>query len=313
MAGALASTFVTGADGLLGLELIRVLAGRGHQVTGLAPTVQAAEQIRRAGALPVLGDLLQPDRWQDEAAADWVFHLPPQPRRGARLNRRQAAAMASARLLMDGHLLDTVAAGATRRIVYVTDTRCYGPTGPRPVTEDEPRHPSPWGNLLLPAIDRLDGYLIAGLPLITALPGWVYGNGAWLREQIVEPVLTGGRVRQFGSTGPWVSPIHVHDCARALVHVADHGTVGGQYFLVGDAPVRLHDFARLFARLAGRPLRVWHLPVAAARLVIGPVVADDLTADAAFSNIRLRGIGFRFLYPTIEQGLQRVLGEFHEY
>ena len=34
--------------------------------------------------------------------------------------------------------------------------------------------------------------------------------------------------------------------------------------------------------------------------------------DAVFSNIRLRGIGFRFSYPTLEDGLQQVLGTLHE-
>ena len=46
--------------------------------------------------------------------------------------------------------------------------------------------------------------------------------------------------------------------------------------------------------------------------VLGPVLADHLQADAVFSNIRLRGIGFRFLYPTFDQGLQQVLGVLHE-
>jgi NAD dependent epimerase/dehydratase family enzyme len=27
-----------------------------------------------------------------------------------------------------------------------------------------------------------------------------------------------------------------------------------------------------------------------------------------FSNIRLRGTGFRFTYPTLEEGLQQILG-----
>jgi hypothetical protein len=31
-----------------------------------------------------------------------------------------------------------------------------------------------------------------------------------------------------------------------------------------------------------------------------------------FSNIRLRGTGFRFTYPTLEEGLQQVLGALHE-
>jgi NAD dependent epimerase/dehydratase family enzyme len=119
-------------------------------------------------------------------------------------------------------------------------------------------------------------------------------------------------VMQFGRTGPWVSPIHVHDCARALVHLAEHGEVGGRYFLVNNDPIRLHEFAESFARLANRPLRLWRLPEAAARVTMGAVLADYIRADAVFSNIRLRGIGFRFRYPTLEKGLQHVVGVLHE-
>jgi hypothetical protein len=45
---------------------------------------------------------------------------------------------------------------------------------------------------------------------------------------------------------------------------------------------------------------------------VGPVLADHFLADAVFSNIRLRGIGFRFLYPTLEQGLRQVVGVLDE-
>ena len=260
-----------------------------------------------------MGDLLEPGQWQDEAAAaDWVFHLPPHPLRGPRVTRRRAAFIARTRVSMDAQLLDVVAVGAARRIVYVTDTGCYGATGPRPITEDEPPRPSAWGRCLMPALDRLDGYVVAGLPIITALPGWVYGNASWFRERVIEPVMAGQRVLQFGRTGPWVSPIHVHDCARALVHLAGFGEAGGRYFLVNNEPIRTHEFAATFARLAKRPLRVRRMPAWATRLVVGPVLADYLQADAVFSNIRLRGIGFRFQYPTLEQGLQQVLGALHE-
>jgi hypothetical protein len=46
--------------------------------------------------------------------------------------------------------------------------------------------------------------------------------------------------------------------------------------------------------------------------VVGPVLADYLQADAVFSNIRLRAVGFRFRYPTLEQGLRQVVGALHE-
>ena len=214
---------------------------------------------------------------------------------------------------MDAHLLDAVAAAATRRIVYVSDASYYGATGPRPITEDAPPRPSAWGRCLAPALDRVEGYTLAGLPIVTAFPGWIYGNASWFRRRVIEPVMSGRRVLHFGSTGPWVSPIHVEDCARGLVHLAERGEVGGRYFIVNSDPIRLHDFATTFARLADRTLRRWSFPEATARILAGEILADQILADAVFSNIRLRGIGFRFNYPTLERGLQQVLGALDEY
>jgi NAD dependent epimerase/dehydratase family enzyme len=165
---------------------------------------------------------------------------------------------------------------------------------------------------MAPVIERLDGYVAAGLPIVTGVIGWAYGNASGFRERVIDPVVAGRRVLQFGKTGPWVSPIHVHDCARALVHLAEHGEVGGRYFLVNSEPILLHELADTFARLANRPLRVWRMPAAAARFVVGPILADYLVNDAVFSNIRLRGIGFHFTYPTLEQGLEQVVGDLHE-
>ena len=249
------------------------------QVFGLARSVESTQHLRRAGTSPI-----------------W----------------RQDERLAHTRAVMDRHLLDAVAAGATRRIVYVADSRCYRPTGPRPVTEDEVSVSHARGRCLVPALDRLHGYVIAGLPIVTALPGCVYGSASWFRERVVDPVMAGRRVLQFGKPGPLVSPIHVHDCARALVHLAQRGDLGGRYFLANNEPVRMHDFAQAFARLANRRLRVWRVPAAAAGLLVGHPLADYVQGNLAFSNIRLRGIGFQFRYPTLEQGIEQVLGALHE-
>jgi uncharacterized protein len=306
------TAFVTQAGGFIGRELLRLLVARGHQVFALTKSPEAAERVRRAGAVPVMGDLLTPGQWQDEAAADWVFHLASRSFDGMRATRKRAESVVRDRLAMDAHLLDAVGAGATRRIVYVSDASCYGLTTDRGITEDAPLRPSAWGRCLAPALDRVDGYVAAGLPIVTAFPGWVYGNGSWFRARVIEPVRTGRRVLQFGKTGPWVSPIHVHDCARALVHLAERGERGGRYFVVNSEPIRLNAFAETFARLANVRLRAWRVPRIATPLVAGPMLADCLTTDAVFSNIRLRGIGFRFEYPTLDHGVQQILGALDE-
>mgnify|MGYP003581273114 CR=1 FL=1 len=92
-------------------------------------------------------------------------------------------------------------------------------------------------------------------------------------------------------------------------HLAEHGKTGGRYFVANSAPVRMSEFARTFARLANRPLRVWRLPAAATRFVVGPAWPEYPHADAVLSNIRLRAIGFRPEYLTLEDGIGQVLRE----
>jgi nucleoside-diphosphate-sugar epimerase len=309
---AAATAFITGADGFVGRALIKVLRSLDHQVFALARCSDAAQRLSSAGATPVIGDLLESGGWQDEAAADWVFHLPSSPRCNSRVNFARVKSLARMGVATDVLLLDALTPCAVRRIVYVADACCYGPTGPRPITEDTPPRPSRCGRCLMPALDRLDGYLVSGLPIVTALPGLVYGNGGWFRRQVIKPIITGQRLIQFGNADRWVSPIHVDDCARALVHLAEHGHTGRRYFLVNRDPVRMPEFAATFARLVNRPMRVWRVPAAASRLMVGPVLADYLRADQIFSNIRLRGTGFHFEHPTLEHGLQQIVGALHE-
>jgi nucleoside-diphosphate-sugar epimerase len=53
-----ATRFVTEDAGFIGNELVKVLVTGGHQVLGLTESMEAAGRVRRAGAVPVIGDLL---------------------------------------------------------------------------------------------------------------------------------------------------------------------------------------------------------------------------------------------------------------
>ena len=296
------TALVSGADGFIGRALVRVLARRGHRVFALAGTAAAVERVRSIGAVPVLGDLSNPGPWQDEAGADWVFHVVAYPERGKYPGQTRVGSIMRRRLATDALLLDTLAATATQRIVYVGDACCYGPTGDRPITEDVPPRPSAAGRCLGPALDRLDGYIIAGLPIVTALPGLVYGDGSWFRQRVIDPMTTGRRVIRFGRADHWVSPIHVEDCARALVHLAAHGHVGSRYFVVNSTPVRIrglrhrlcapHEPAASRVASAGRRSAIGHrsdarrLPDARSPLLEHPAQSDGVRIQSSDARRR---------------------------
>ena len=114
---AAATAFITGADGFVGRALIKVLRSLDHQVFALARCSDAAQRLRSAGATPVIGDLLESGGWQDEAAADWVFHLPPYPRCKSRVNFARITSLARMRVATDALLLDALTPRAVRRVV----------------------------------------------------------------------------------------------------------------------------------------------------------------------------------------------------
>ena len=301
---------MTGAAGFLGTEVVRVLRSQGHEVFGLTRSIEGAERVRLAGAVPVIGDLFVAGQWQDEAAADWVFHIAPRSERGVRLTRRRGKS--DAHVLTDANLLDTVATGNTQRVVYVADACYYGTTGVNAITEEHTPRPLPRGTLLTPALNRLDGYVVTGLPIVSVFPGVVYGYGSWFQKRVADPLMTGRRVLRLGSAAAWVSPVHVHDCARALVHLAEHGESGGRYFVVNTEPTRMRNFAGGFAERIERPLRFYPLPPRVTKLLVEPALADYLRGNALFSNIRLRATGFRFAYPTVDDGMRQIVGALHE-
>jgi len=75
--------------------------------------------------------------------------------------------------------------------------------------------------------------------------------------------------------------------------------------------MQAHELLRAFARAAHRPLRVWRVPAAAAAWLASRSPVDGVHGDLAISNIRLRATGFRFRYPTLEQGFRQILGGRH--
>ena len=185
------------------------------------------------------------------------------PRRSTRHIGSTGQDLARVRISMDRNVFEAVAAGTARRIVYVATISRGRAINARPITEDELPAPCDADRWRTSAPDCLEGYVLAGLPIVTGIPGCIYGSGGWFRERVVEPVMAGRRVWLTEPAGQCVSPIHVRDCARALVHLAERGERGRRYFIANSEPTRIDELAGTFARVADRRLRVWHLPAAA--------------------------------------------------
>ncbi len=306
--------FVTGGTGFIGTRFVSRALEAGYRVRVLTRNARAAGQWKHEGVTVVQGDLLTPGPWQEEAAAsDEVVHLAQPLTFGARVTHERARAYREQRLRMDSLLLDSLKPGTVRRVLYVGGTSYYGDQGPQVVTEDATPRPTGWGPYIAPSIESLPKHLERGLPLVEAYPGSVYGLGSWFVEYNLVPLKAGKRLFGLKETlTHHMSPIHVEDCARALLHLLEHGEVGRRYFVVDDRPATFAELSRVAAEALGVSYRKVLLPRWLCHLLLGPVLTDSLTSEARLSNARLHGTGFQFLYPTIREGVPALVRQWLE-
>lgn len=297
--------FVTGATGFIGAYFLRAAVTAGHKVDALTRSNESAAALREQDVAPIVGDLLDQDgAWREALRnADALIHLAQPQTFGGRVTKVRARQYCVRRLEMDRALFEAIDPAKTRRVVYVAGTSYYGECGSAMCDEDTAPHPMGWGPYLRPAIESLPSYVANGLPIVAAFPGWVYGPGSWFAQYVLEPLHAGKPVYGLRSRSRYTSPVHVEDCARALLHLIDHGKAGSRYFIVDDAPAPGERLAELAANALGVTARRRQLPFILLELFVGRVIAESLAYENRLSNARLRSTGFSFRFPSIESGV----------
>ena len=243
--------FLTGGTGFIGGHLARQLLDDGHDVVALARTPSDADDLATAGATVVEGDITDRSTlWDPMEGVDGVFHVAgwydvgvTDPTPGERINVEGTR-----------NVLDVMAELDVPKGVYTSTLAVNSDTGGQVVDEDY-RYAGPH----LTAYDRTkweahyevaEPMVEAGLPLVTVMPGLVYGPG--------DSSVFGDALRDFlRGDLPMIprevaySPGHVEDIARAHVLAMEQGTPGESY-VVGGEPVTLVELFDVIADVAGR-------------------------------------------------------------
>jgi dihydroflavonol-4-reductase len=252
-------TFVTGATGLLGNNLVRALVADGHTVRALVRSETKAQRLLSdTDAELVQGDMENVAAFADElGGVDVVFHTAAYfreyyaagdhwPRLDA-INVRGTLALAEA-----AH------ARGVRRLV---DTNSSGTIGLRPDgragDENTPPARITRDNLYfkskLLAAERLREFAATtGFDVVQVLPGWMFGP--W----DAAPTGSGRYVLDFlAGALPAIPPggmnaADARDVAAGMIRAAEYGRGGEKYILAGDF-VTLGDVAELLARVTDLP------------------------------------------------------------
>lgn len=277
--------------GDVGLRVLRLVAPR-WRVLALTSNPQRLNELRAAGATPLLGNLDDPASLSRLAGlADRVLHLAPPPSQGEDDPRTAALLRALSRRPVPG------------RLVYVSTTGVYGDAAGERFDETRPVRPaSPRGARRVAAEQRVRwfGRAFGSTVSVLRVPG-IYAvdrPGGHPRERLARgtPVLR-------AEDDVYTNHIQADDLARACVAALVRGLPQRVVHASDDTELRMGDYFDLAADLCGlpRPARVSR---AEAIALFSPMQMSFMSESRRLDNTRLkRELRLRLRYPSVQDGL----------
>ena len=266
---------VTGASGLVGTELVKVLRRRGYEVLRL---------VRRT---PSAGDEV---RWDPDgetidvaglAGVTGAVHLAGESVASGRWNEARKRAIRESRV-KGTRLLSTALAELSPRpdaLISASAIGYYGSAGAQPVDET-----SPPGDGFLASVCQeweaaADPAREAGIRVVHARIGIVLDadGGALAKMKIPFLLGVGGRI---GDGSQYMSWITLEDVVAALVFALEQPQIRGPVNLVAPNPATNAELTKALGRVLKRPTCL-PVPKFALRLGAGSEMADEMFIGGA--------------------------------
>lgn len=190
------------------------------------------------------------------------------------------------------HVLDALQDPGRVRAIFVSSTAVYGESTGARVDESSPTEPGSFTGARLLEAEAL----LAAAPLASGSSlrfGGIYGPG---RDFLIRQV--GNETLTLPAIDEWTNRIHVHDGARAVLHVLGLTEVAPVYNVVDEAPSKRAEVLGFIAERLGIDA-----PAVDPRRRPGPRGAGKRVSSA-----RLAATGFRWSYPSYREGYGELVG-----
>ena len=280
--------------GDIGLRVLRLLAPR-WRVVALTSQPARRDELRAAGALPLVGNLDDPATLGRLAAvADAVLHLAPPA-------AEQSPARDDPRTR---HLLQALARGGrVRRLVYASTSGVYGDCGGARIDETRPVRPTTaraWRRVDAEARVRHFGRQTGARVSILRIPGIYAADrpGGHPRERLLR-----GTPALVDDDDVYTNHIHADDLARACVAALRRGGPQRVYHVNDDGELKMGQYFDLAADLCGLP-RPRRITREQASEELSPLLLSFMSESRRLDNRRTkRELRLRLRHPTVREGL----------
>jgi uncharacterized protein (TIGR01777 family) len=297
---------ITGATGLIGRPLCRVLSDEGHTVIALSRSPRKAGDLAASKVYEWDGQSGPPPAEALEAV-EAVVHLAGEPIAAQRWSDEQKRRIRDSRVISTRHLVNGIGNVLPRPAALISGSAVgfYGDRGDEQLEEDA----AP-GEGFMPDVCRKWEAEAArateyAIRVVVVRTGVVLARGGGALEKMLPPFKlgVGGRLASGRQWFPW---IHLDDIVEIFRHAVFSPSLNGVVNGVAPAVVTNNEFTENLARALHRPA-LFPVPEFALRMMFGEM-ADVLLGSQRVVPRRLIDSGYDFHYPQLAQALEDLVG-----
>lgn len=280
--------FVTGATGVLGRWVVRLLVQAGDVVRGLSRSQKNASTLGAIGAEPIEADLFHRESlYRAMKDCDAVLHLATKIPPFGRFRSREAWED-NDRIRRDGtrNLVDAALELEVKTLVYPSVCFLYPDSGANWI-DSEKTTPAPHAMLLstLEAEEQIRRFATRGRRGVSLRMGAFYGPESAQSQQQLR-FARWGFVAAFGVEHAYHSVIWISDAAQAVV-AALRRAPSAIYDVVDDDPLQnVENLTTLAKAVNGCNLR--RMPASALRWIVGSSLMELFSRSQRVSNQRFK-------------------------
>jgi uncharacterized protein len=293
---------ITGASGLIGAQLTKMMLQKGYQVVHLGRTKKQGEV--KAYVWDVANRKIDNEALEGVTT---IIHLAGAGVADKRWNEARKKEILDSRIQSTQLLFDTLKSlnHQVESFISASAIGYYGFTMKETVFTEE----SNAGSDFLAQVTKqweqeVDKITTLGIRTVKMRIGIVLSNKGGALVEMAKPIRLGAGAA-LGSGKQQMSWIHIDDLCAMFMKAAEDSNMNEAYNAVCDWATNA-DFTKTVAKILKRPLLLPPVPAFAMKLLIGEMAAMIVNGSKVSSE-KIRKAGFVFQYPELNKALNNLL------
>jgi len=297
---------VTGATGLIGRSLCRVLTGEGHTVVGLSRSPERAKGLAVA----------EMHKWEPQSGpppeqalngVDAVFHLAGEPIAARRWTDEQKKRIRDSRVISTRNLVNGFRSMESKPAALINGSAIgfYGDRGDEKLYEESPAGRGFMSEVCQAWESESEQAKPLGLRVVEVRTGVVLSTEGGALQKMLTPFKL-GLGGPIGSGRQWFPWIHIDDIVGIFRHTLLVSSLSGPVNGTAPEPVTNADFTKQLGRALHRPAFL-PVPEFGLKALMGEMSEVLLGSQRVVPQVALES-KYEFIYPTLGPALQNLLG-----